>query len=476
MAKDASIRAFKCPSCGAPLEPETGTLTMKCSFCGGTVIIPASLRTPAPSSGPTLNDAFQFGLNGVDLNQIVGNAMRLPDAISLAQSGQLDEAADLYSQITGMEHNDAMKAINDLAGGHAVALTPGRPSMNFQMPQPTYSSSFAPTSKPSTFSGETFTPTKTRGRGIIPCILILVILVFCVGIVVAGAVFVPALFSGFSFFSPLTSIGFGNKTMTFGSEGIGAGLFEDARTIGVDGSGNIVVGDYSDGRVQIFDPSGKFVSMFSLGQDVYLQAIAVSQDGKIYAVHDGGIFIYDESGQQVGQIKDDNHDYGDVAIGADGTLYALSDDENIVRFKEDGTIDLEIPNSISNIIGDTDIDTHLAVDGQGNMYILGNFTSVVLKYSPQGKFINQFAGEAKGNVSDPSKLEGPMTLTVDNYGRVFVADIFEIKIYDSTGTYIGSIGANDGAVFDLVFDGQNNLYTVNRDKVVKYSVQKPKSN
>lgn len=85
MAKGSSLWAFKCPTCGAPLEPEVGTLTMKCSYCGGTVIIPESLRSAPPSSAPTLGEAFQLGLNGVDLNQIVGNALHLPRALSLAQ-------------------------------------------------------------------------------------------------------------------------------------------------------------------------------------------------------------------------------------------------------------------------------------------------------------------------------------------------------------------------------------------------------
>jgi len=35
-------------TCGAPLEPQVGALTMKCNYCGGTVIIPQSLRTPHP--------------------------------------------------------------------------------------------------------------------------------------------------------------------------------------------------------------------------------------------------------------------------------------------------------------------------------------------------------------------------------------------------------------------------------------------
>ena len=115
------MRAFKCPSCGAPLEPEIGTLTMKCPYCAGTVIIPESLRTQPQPSGPTMGQVFDFGLNGVDLNKIVGNAMHLPDAIALAKQGKLDEAANLYTQITGMEHADAVAAMRDMAAGHAVS-------------------------------------------------------------------------------------------------------------------------------------------------------------------------------------------------------------------------------------------------------------------------------------------------------------------------------------------------------------------
>lgn len=122
MAKNDSVRAFKCPTCGGPLEPEAGTLTMKCSYCGGTAIIPESLRTPAPSSGPSMGEVFDFGLKGVDLNQIVGNAMHLPQAISLAQEGRIDEAAAIYSQITGMEHADAAPISIALASTRARPL------------------------------------------------------------------------------------------------------------------------------------------------------------------------------------------------------------------------------------------------------------------------------------------------------------------------------------------------------------------
>jgi DNA-directed RNA polymerase subunit RPC12/RpoP len=274
MTQDVSMRAFKCPSCGAPLEPEAGTLTMKCPYCSGTVIIPESMRTPAPSSsGPSVGEVFQFGLNGVDLNQIMGNAMHLPQAISLAQQGKIDEAADLYSKITGMDQADAVNAVKDMASGRAVSLTPGIPGTSWKEYKASFSQPSVDVSTPSVMSVRTSgtSPTSaassagtSKKGGARSCGILLVIIVAVVALItvlVVGAFF---LFSNSKGAGALIPLGFASQTLSFGSEGIGSGMHEDARSVGVDGSGNIIVADYQDGRVQTFDPSGKLVSAFSL--------------------------------------------------------------------------------------------------------------------------------------------------------------------------------------------------------------------
>ncbi len=437
MAQDASMRAFKCPSCGAPLEPETGTLTMKCPYCSGTVIIPESLRTPPPSSssGPSIGEVFQFGLNGIDLNQIMGNAMHLPQAITLAQQGRIDEAATMYSQITGMEHADAINAVKDLAAGRAVSLTPGQPGTGWQQYNSPFSqTSSVPVSSPSVSSGEVISTSAGSKAGGRSCGLLMAIVVGAVLLVVGLVAASFFLFSGGAGPTSLIPMGFASQTLSFGSEGIGAGMLQDPRLVGVDGNGNMVVADYEDGRIQTFDPNGKFVSTFSIspgGKKVYVAGLAVSRDDRIYLSHDSKIFVYDKSGNQVNVISDDQHDYRDLTLGPDGRLYAISTDENIVRFNQDGTIDLEIPSTFSNVTGNTELDAHLAVDGLGNMYVVGSFNYLVLKFSPQGKFLNQFGGEAKSAaVSEPGKFSTPQAIAVDGYGRVYVADFSDIKVFD----------------------------------------------
>jgi hypothetical protein len=80
---------------------------------------------------------------------------------------------------------------------------------------------------------------------------------------------------------------------TFGSEGIGPGMFTDARSIAVDGEGRIYVGEYTGGRIQVFDPDGKFISQWSIGdRKTILRGLTTDRKGTVYAVHGGRINRY----------------------------------------------------------------------------------------------------------------------------------------------------------------------------------------
>jgi LSD1 subclass zinc finger protein len=113
MAKDTSIRAFKCPTCGAPLEPVPGAQSMKCGYCGGTVVIPDSLRAPLPSAPDALP---QYNFGRIDMNAMLTQTALFPRVFTLAQQRKFDEAAQIYSQLTGLAHEAALKAVKGMTG------------------------------------------------------------------------------------------------------------------------------------------------------------------------------------------------------------------------------------------------------------------------------------------------------------------------------------------------------------------------
>ena len=503
MASDSSIRAFKCPTCGAPLEPQVGALTIKCNYCGGTVIIPQSLRTPAPGSSSSVP---QYQWAGLNLNEIVGGAMRLPEAISLAEQGRITEAAQLYSQITGTSLTDATTAINQIVSGQAVSLVPGQSGLQWGQTPPMYTGFNQPNYAP--FTGSTFTtsssstPSQPRGFDLgywlgskLPIIIVLIVvcsLIGAFGTTLLGFIPFASFFGSSSSNSGsnnpiatmismatnlpqglggIASSGFAKQTLSFGSKGIGQGMFTDARAVAVDGSGNIIVGDFQDGRIQIFDPTGKFVSMIPLGNKVGVDSLAVSRDGKIYAVHEGKITVYDSTGKKLNEIQDDQRYYQSIALGPDGTLYAATDEDSIVHFNQNGKINLEIKKAFENVTGDGESEAKIAVDGLGNIYAVGSTNYLVFKFTPGGKYVNQFGGEADASNIQNGKFTEPSGIAIDGYGRVFVADIFgNVQVFDSSGAYLNSFPAE---AYGLAIDSNNNVYVALGDKVQKFQVQKP---
>ena len=78
-----------------------------------------------------------------------------------------------------------------------------------------------------------------------------------------------------------------NFYFAFGSEGTGDGEFDSPTGIAVDSGGNIYVADTFNDRVQVFDPSGVFLSAFGSsgtgdGEFSLPQGIAVGGGGNIY--------------------------------------------------------------------------------------------------------------------------------------------------------------------------------------------------
>ncbi len=63
-----TMRLLKCPACGGPLDPPAGESSMKCPYCGNAVVIPESLRTPAPNQ--TQQQGSLFG--GINLGAMMG--------------------------------------------------------------------------------------------------------------------------------------------------------------------------------------------------------------------------------------------------------------------------------------------------------------------------------------------------------------------------------------------------------------------
>jgi streptogramin lyase len=267
-----------------------------------------------------------------------------------------------------------------------------------------------------------------------------------------------------------TKNSFASVLLDFGSEGIGPGMFTDARSIAVDGAGRIYVGEYTGGRIQVFDPAGKFVNQWSIGdRKTILRGLAADRKGTVYVVEGGRIDRYrGETGEKLGSISYERSGFDDVTVGADGGLVAAwqSNRDDIVMFDPNGKLVRTIPEAISGASGDSELAMRVAVDGAGYIYALGRFNDGVFKFGRDGKFVNRF-----GSAGDqPGQFRAAYSIAVDGHGRVYVGDMKGIQVFDANGRFLALIDVKNLA-FGMVFNDKNELFVVARDHVAKYSVQ-----
>lgn len=263
---------------------------------------------------------------------------------------------------------------------------------------------------------------------------------------------------------------FANVLLEFGSEGIGPGMFNDARSIAVDGAGRIYVGEYTGGRIQVFDPTGKFATQWNIGdRKTLLRGLAANRKGTVYAVHGGGVVRYNgETGEKLGELAYERSGFDDVSAGADGGLVTAwhSNRDDIVTFDANGKLVRTIPAAISSASGDSELSMRVAVDGAGSIYALGRFNNAVFKFGRDGKYINRFGGSG----DQPGQFRAAYSIAVDGYGRVYVGDIKGIQVFDADGRYLNLIKLT-GMAFGMVFNDKNELFVVARNRVLKYGIQ-----
>lgn len=278
-----------------------------------------------------------------------------------------------------------------------------------------------------------------------------------------------------------TDSSFAELALEFGGKGSGAGKFDDPRYVAVDPNGNIFVADYDSGRLQKFDPAGKFALLIQVEPDsngnTYIQGMTADYRGNIYVSRGGDILKYSaESGRLVDTIAGDFPDtiYDGVAIDAANNIYAMhssAGEDDLLKLSPEGEV-LERWTSIVSGVNKDDpaIGLSLAVDGSGNPLIASSFASQVYEYDTNGRFVDRFGEEGTGK----GQLESPGALVVDGQDRVFVTTFGRVDAFDRGGKYLGSLPFDytKGTPFGVAVDLDGNVYVVtNQGLVMKFTLK-----
>ena len=264
---------------------------------------------------------------------------------------------------------------------------------------------------------------------------------------------------------------FAQIVQEFGTKGSGPGQMDDARYVALDAQGNIWTADYQDGRVQQFDPSGKFLQLIQVPPDTndytLIQGLAADLKGNLYVSRGGDILKYNIADGSLlatfaGQFP--NTRYQALAVDAQNNLYAVhstASDNAVIKLNPDGKQLARWDDIVTKANKkDAAMDLGIAVDGLGNIYIASIFGNQVYSYNPQGEFIDRFGQQG----DEPGQLSSPDDLAADGQQHLYVHHNAGIDQFDTGGRFIGKLPVDytQGSPRTVVVDREGFVYTVTR--------------
>jgi NHL repeat len=446
--------ALKCPACSAPLQlPPGGGPTAQCPYCHCTILVPGISQSATPADGDAVRP-------------LIGKTLEMAQIARLARSGKTIDAIKLYRQLCGSDLPTAKTAIDNLAAGRAAML--GSAPAAFSV-------------APDSARIVSFSSKLALGLTI-GIILFVVILIKTIAHSVRSQVqsaqqtFAPLIQNATVSPAPPPppAPAFAHMTREFGSEGIGPGQFTDCRSIALDGNGHIYVGEYSDGRVQVFDSTGKFLRTWSIGQGKSLLNLTATRSGTVFAVVPAHIYAYEGiTGRAFGEAQHADDDgnsifYTDAFASLSGDIYTLAGDSDIVILDSEGKLKSII--HAGEKVGESLNLDRIVVSGAGEIYALDR-SKGVFQFAPDGRYINRFGAQG----SDPAQIRSAFNLAVDGKGRVFVSGADPaIEVFSADGQYLDSFGGEE-VVFGLAVTDQNEILACfrNRHAVRKFALEKP---
>jgi DNA-binding beta-propeller fold protein YncE len=237
-------------------------------------------------------------------------------------------------------------------------------------------------------------------------------------------------------------------TMFQGGKGAGRGQFDFPRGVAVDATGNVLVSDTNNGRIQKFTAGGVYLSVFgsvgrNSGQFREPNGLAVDSRGNIY--------VADVANHRVQKLAADGRFlaawngpapgfYGprDVWVSADDFVYVVDQGRaRIVKFDVNGSIQATW-GSFGSGDGQFDEPTAVAVDAKRDrVYVADPHNHRIQVFDTKGKFLTKWAVKEwqTAGWSFQDLAVDPETERL--YAVSPATD--EVLIYDFAGTRVGAL-------------------------------------
>jgi len=263
----------------------------------------------------------------------------------------------------------------------------------------------------------------------------------------------------------------------FGGKGETEGKFAEETYFAFDKEGNVYVSDVENLRFQKFDQNGGFLMQIDPNAEDAEFAfqppgdLAVGDDGSIYVLGWKIVHIAQTASPKMFNFGPSVHKFDkDGKFVKSFAVFELT--KRVKNFElaapgldADGNYALIIPQ------GKTDRKFLIAVDAQGNIYVLDKDEANIYKLNSEGKLILSLGSHGSGQ----GQFNRAADIDVDSKGNLYVADTQNHRIvkFDAEGKFVknfGEYGDEDGQLhspFLITLQDDDNLLVADKTKYRK---------
>jgi len=213
-------------------------------------------------------------------------------------------------------------------------------------------------------------------------------------------------------------------------------------------AGKMYVSDALNGRIQVLDLNGNYLSKFgSYGNDPGQldrpgHIVKNPITGNLYINDFNGLEIFTPSGTYVNRLT--GFGTAGIAFDASGKMYTATSEYSTpsggaIR-DNDGNVLSTFGATGTPATGKISYPSKVTLDASGNIYVADLWSSYIQIYAPDGTFLRNIggvSGSGDGQFSQPNDVQ------VASDGTVYVADTGNgrFQIFDNNGTYLSQFGS-----------------------------------
>ncbi len=219
----------------------------------------------------------------------------------------------------------------------------------------------------------------------------------------------------------------------WGTYGDGAGQFyivrQDEGRVAVDAADNVYVLDVDNHRIQKFDSNGKFLLMWGSagtgdGQFTELSDIAIDSQNNVYVVdfQNSNAQKFDSNGRfllrwgATGYLDGLFTDPASVAVDSQGNILVVELSGRLQKFDRNGKFLSRTNLPMVNKLFMTPY--NIALDGQDNLYVADNSNDRIVKFDRNTNLLATWGGSGEGE----GQFYALQDIAVDKAGNVYVTD------------------------------------------------------